>query len=578
MASSHFTVWRRGRAYVQRRPNLFIEGSVEPTVAPQYPTMTLLGVPLAVRLRTTNADTFVSAEVDNLSFRSTVPGGFASAQMTLNRPLSLDPPEIQLYGDLIVYDGRSGKTVWQGRLEDPGRAAGAQGEKWAVTAVGPAAHTRDRTQPLIYVDRSLERWFRHVDAATQPDGTERIQPDQGGSAVTSLHLQHPRGTVVPTDGVIGREYRAIREAGQKLARVDYNTDAGQTAATWFEQLVTVPSVTIARSQTQATGGNAASARVVVTDWADGDDQPEVRLLINPGGTVAGDTGWSSFMNLYVVAMRFNKDATEKTTGYTTSTVLASEIVADLLGRLLTEYDGANATVTATTYAITQLAYPDGVTAADVLKDLMQIEPGFYWAAYEESTLIAGRFRFEWTAWPSTVRYEASAQDGLDSPGSATDLYNAVMVRWRDTDGTIKRTVRTQTVAVLTAAGLTRQAFIDLGDEVASSANAIQVGDRFLAEHATPPNAGTLTVGSQIFDSVLGMRVSPWEIRPGYLIRVRDVKPRVDALNATARDSVTVFKIVGVDYDARSNTARLELDSSPLSIVHQVGIASEARRR
>jgi len=53
-------------------------------------------------------------------------------------------------------------------------------------------------------------------------------------------------------------------------------------------------------------------------------------------------------------------------------------------------------------------------------------------------------------------------------------------------------------------------------------------------------------------------VQPWELvrlAPGTLVAVQDVKPRVDALNATTRDSVTVFKCVGADYDAASNTCR-----------------------
>jgi hypothetical protein len=55
-------------------------------------------------------------------------------------------------------------------------------------------------------------------------------------------------------------------------------------------------------------------------------------------------------------------------------------------------------------------------------------------------------------------------------------------------------------------------------------------------------------------------VQPWEIRAGNLIRVRDVTPRIDSLNATDRNGVTVFRVYAVDYDASSNTATLELDS------------------
>ena len=103
----------------------------------------------------------------------------------------------------------------------------------------------------------------------------------------------------------------------------------------------------------------------------------------------------------------------------------------------------------------------------------------------------------------------------------------------------------------------------------------EVGDAWLVEHSAAPNAGTLSVSTPIFDNDAGREVNPWEIRPGHLIRVRDVLPRVDALNATARDAVTVFKIVAVDYNADTNTARLELDSQPRTIA---GLLSETERR
>lgn len=529
------------------------------TIGPNYPTVTLLGVPLAVRLRTAKGDKFVSREVTSLHYRSVIPGGYASCTIGLNRPLALDPDEIQLYGDLYIYDGRSAVTIWQGRLEDPGRASSASGEVWQITAVGPSAHARDRTVPLIYVDKSLQRWTRYQEAVIHIDGVERRQPDQGGSGADALHLQMPRGTVIATNEIIGQEYRAIREAGQKLARVDYTWDAGQTSADWATQLVARTSGTLARTNDHNTAGGGSSAAVVVTNFTNGDNLCEIRMLYDgAGGTIANDVSWSSVMGLYVMAMRFNKDATEKTTGYSTATVLASDIVADLLGRLLNQYDGANATVTTTSYAIEQLAYPDGATAYDILNDMMALESGHYWGAWEETS--TGKNRFEWIAWPSTVRYEADIQGGFDSPGSAANLYNAVSIRWLDTFGRIRTNTRTQTVAALTDAGLTRTAFIDIADVMGSSLNADRIGDRFLIEHAIPPNAGTLKISEPILDRTAGKMAHPWELVPGHLIRVLGVKPSVDALNATARDAVTVFRIVSVDYDAGRNEATLGLDS------------------
>lgn len=540
-----------------------------------------LPIPLAVRLKTARTDRHVTRDLRDLGFRSTIPGGFASCEIALDRPLSIEAAEIRLYGEMFVYDGRNGGTVWQGRLEDPGRGSGPSGEIWTVRALGPSAHARDRTVPLIYVDRSLERWFHYGEGTTHPDGQQDVGDDLGGSRAKALNLRFPKGAVLATNNLIGREHRHLREFGQKLARFDYTFDAGVNppANDWKAEAVTRSATggQVPRTQVLASTGSGAAPKVVVTDFANGRDLLEIRLFYGGAGeTVGSDAGWLSVMGLVLLAMRFNKDGTEKTSGYTANTVRASEIVEDLLGRLLTEYDGTDARVDATTFGIEQLAYPDGATPERILSDLMGLASNFYWAAWEDTS--SGKSRFEWRAWPTTVRYEASARGGFDSPGSAVDLYDRVRVRWRDVDGRIRSTLRTQTVQALTDAGLNREALIDLGDEVASSANADRAGDQFLADHASPPNAGSLTVSGRILDRDLGRMVDPWEIRPGHLIRIREVMPRVDALNVTARDAVTVFRVVGHSYDAARNEAALELDSPPRTLSSLAGRTEPARRR
>jgi hypothetical protein len=63
-------------------------------------------------------------------------------------------------------------------------------------------------------------------------------------------------------------------------------------------------------------------------------------------------------------------------------------------------------------------------------------------------------------------------------------------------------------------------------------------------------------------------VMPWEIRPG-LIRVRGILPRIDALNASDRDGVTVFRIVSAEYRASDAAATLELDSYARTVPRMV---------
>lgn len=539
-----------------------------------------LPVALSVRLATTAGDIHVTDQLRELTFRETAIGGWASARMSLDRPLNVQPNEIGYYGKAYIYDARSGLTVWEGRLEDPGRGARADGQVWELSAVGPAAHTLDRTVPLVYVDDPMRDLIRCENVT--PGGRDTVGGDPGntGGNQEALVLQLPQGLGIVTDSRVCMRYGRLMESGQKLARVDHTWDAGITSASLLVELICRTDGGAgdnARSDSFNVAGGGSAPKEIVTDWTSGRNTADWRIRWTGGSTTVGnDTSWASIRNMVVVATRYNQSGTELLTAadYSANTVLASEVVADLLGRLLTGFDGAGASVATTSYAIDQLAYPDGTTAAKVLEDLMAIEPDYRWGAYESNS--AGKYRFEWAQWPTTVRYETDSADGFDSPGSADGLYNAVRLRWRDNKGAIKGTQRTSTVTELTAAGLTREAFLDLGDDIASTAQANQVGDKFLAAHASAPNAGRLTVARPIYDITNGRRVMPWEIKAGELIRVRGVQPRVDALNATARDGVTIFRIWAKEYSAADAAATLELDSSYLTTARM--LADLARNR
>jgi hypothetical protein len=292
------------------------------------------------------------------------------------------------------------------------------------------------------------------------------------------------------------------------------------------------------------------------------DVLRLRLRRGSGGalTVANDDTWASVSALRISALMYDKTGTliSGAGTYDNDYVLASDIIADLLGRWLTKFDAANAVVTTTTHHVDQFAYPDPVPASQILDDLMVLESAFYWMAWEKQA--NGLARFEWVPWPTTVRYEANVVDGFSAPSSGSDIFNNVMVRWKDSRGRIRTTNRGQAVTVLNDAGLTRTASLDLADEIGSLANAQRAGDQFLIDHAAAPNAGTLTVGRPIPDLTYGRMVPPWRIVPGQLIRVRGVRPRVDALNASGNDGATVFRIVSVEYSTSSGQATLELDA------------------
>lgn len=543
--------------------------------------MSGLHVPLAVRLQTFRTDRHVTRQVRDLEFRSVANGGFASCSIQLDYPLTVDPAEVEQFGRLYVYDRRNGRTVWEGRQEDPGRSVSTQGQVWDLNAVGPSAHLHDRTEPYILVD-TPQRDFLRVDNVT-PGGRDSITEDPGGSGLQSLVLQFPAGTPVTASSRVTVRYSAIAAAGQKLARVSYSWDAGRSDANYQLEAIArtgVGASDTARSDNFNTGGGTVNV-VVVTNWTNGRDTLELAIDSDTTGTVTTDDHWASVRNLVVRAMLHNAAGTELTSGYTANTILASEVVADLLGRWLTQFDGANAQIATTSYAINRLAYPDGADAAAVLADLLEIEAGYTYAAWESNPYATSvaladlKNRFVFRAWPNTPRYEYTVRDGFSGPGSANQVYNRVGVRHRLPDGTIELNESTQTVASLDDVGLIRKAFIDIGDNTGSDANAVRVGEQFLAEHGVPPNAGRLTVAGSVLDTTWGRRVKPWEIIPGELIRVRGVLPHVNALNPDGRDGITIFRIMAVTFRASTATAELELDSDPLTVTQAIADLTRA---
>jgi hypothetical protein len=524
-------------------------------------------IPLAVRLRTTRADRIVTKDLRDLSFRSVVPGGFANVQFQLDSPLRLQRDELDYYATVSVVDRRNGQVVCEGRVEDLGRTAG-DGQIWDVAAVGPSAHAEDVTKPYVVIDRQNTQWRPssiNLQYAHWENTNDDSDPGQG------LRVSIARGTDVAAGLKVGDSiYQPIYLAGQKVARVRVDCTIGFADAGWAAQVITKVTPTSALHVAADLVGNGSTFPVSSTliaaldtdggNIVTGDTVVTFRAThISGSGIIIGDDRcWMEFDNWYVKAVRFFKDGTEKTSGYSGETLTSNKIVEDLLPRFLPLYDGANASIATGGYDIDQFAYYDGVAAKKVLEDLMVLEPAFYWAAWEANS--AGLNRFEWTTWPTTVQYECDIRDGFQAPASAVDLFNGVWVRYTSTSGTVKNLERTQAVARLTSAGLTREGFLDLGDNIGSTANAQQAGDQWLAEHAVPPNAGTLTVAHPIPDFVLGRMIQPWEIRPGKLIRVRGVQANVDSLNPAGRDGSTIFKVKAVTYRTSSASAELELDA------------------
>lgn len=529
--------------------------------------------PLAVRLTSEQADVLLVNDLRNFSFRSAVPGGFASLTLQLDRKIAERNPEIQQFGRAYLYDTRSGDTVWEGRVEDPGRGVGPNGETWQVTAIGPSGHAKDDTFSYLPIDTStgsFEKFGGSKSSTTISASTDSSDRD-------GVKVAFPGGTAAASPQYVSARSLRVYNAGTTLGSVRATAYSSDTSPSWDMEMYVytggggadlIDSNTITTTPTSYYGETG-------TEFVAGANILHLRMGKNTSSSTPADevnVFWYDIMIRAVMVDEENNPVTDYSDAYVT----ASQIVQDLIGAHTTEYDGLDAYIEVTTNQITQFAY-DRATVYDLLNDIITLEGAYYWAAWE-TVPRSGLWRFEFRPWPTTVRYEAGVDDSFDQPASAADVYNKVVVHYKDSAGREHPVTRTSTVPLLDAAGLTRSFDMDLGTELGTLAAAQAAGDNFLAEHSLPNRNGRLTIGRPILDFDRGMMVDPWQIRPGSLIRVRNVNPDRNALNPTGRDGSSVFRIVAVNYRSSDNSAELELDSDALSTSQSIAALQLKRQR
>lgn len=541
-------------------------------------------VPLTVRVSTPKDSRLITDEINDLTFRWIDPGGFSTCTVSLSRPLAGQPEYIDYFSTLTVTDARNGYVVWEGRLEDPARKAdGSRGQVWELSAIGASAFLRDVVRSRIYVDSTFTGFQRVANLA--PSAQDSLTDDPGGSGKDALVLQYPSGMSVPANTRAVMRNELLLDAGANgVALVRYSWDAGVTDSAYeLETVLATSSVgTAGAVHLLSTAGSASPVQIwQTTHYPTGRYRLEFKLTRVGAGTatIPNDNYWLSVFDLTYVASRTDRSGNAITDGSLYNPyVLAHEVIEDLLGDYgdwIFDKSRANVAATATTQ-IKQLAYVDGADAEAVLTDLMALESGYTWRVWDRDS-SSGGYVFEWVPVPTSVRYEADVIDGYDSNASGDGIYNAVSVRWRDAKGKPRTTSVTNfDEQLLTNLGIDRIAQIELGDEIGDVNAAQRAGEQWLADRATPANAGRLRIARPIFDFEVSRMVQPWEIRPG-LIRVRGVLPRPDALNAASRDGITIFRIVGCEYSAADGAATLELDSYPPTMAQLVGQLRELTR-
>lgn len=484
--------------------------------------------PLGVRVNDGTVDRHVTKHTSGLRFTTTAPGGHHSAAFRVNLPLdTFDDlgPNDKVY----VYDGRNGRTVWEGYPENPGGHDGTSGQGFDISAMGGQVLAADTSTPVVFIERQVggDLWKR-VDNTT-PGGTDSIVD-------ADVMLQFPASIPVGTNSRVVWQYQGLMRAGQRLHATEAVAAAGKTDAGYSAQIVTRDNGDTFTGEVAATQLFNTAGPILVTAHGSGfplgRNTCEYRIIrTGSAGTVGDDTTFCKFVGLSVRAVLKNKDGTDASAA-ANYVIKAHEVVNHLLGALLPMYDGAGATVATTTTLIEQLTYHDGTTPRRVLDDLPLFEPDYLWEVLESNA--AGKHRFNYRAWPTTARYEVSTRDGYTAPGGDADLCNRIVVYWTDAEGSRQSTTVTSVVPAL-GTRVRDATPVTLPAGLGVAADAQRAGEMVLGQKGTPPRAARVTVGRPILDHLKGRMVMPWEIEPGYLVRVRETGENLRLTEMTYSD-------------------------------------------
>lgn len=520
-------------------------------------------------------------------------------------------PLITLFNRVQVVDLRSGEIAWEGRIDSAARVTD-DGFAWDIGCAGAMVAATDMTRPVFYADSGLESWLFPAGGRVISQAYSMSKSDSPPTLKVEFK---PGGDIVSGFGDPVWYHVLCFATGQFLGRftVTYtgnlpNVSGGSTlqsrAGVWTQSTLSwqdaVDATTLGSEVTKSNAVGAASSFTSTSGQV-------VKFEINlPSGGITIPTsqpGSAGFLNPIIIAMRVDRNGTllTGTANYSTDYVTVSQVVEDVLGRFLNNaWSTAGANIpangsvgaagayidTSDTNPITDLKFPDGATAADILNQLMAVQTNAYWAIWEsQNTATNGtdsqRYRFEWSTWPNGWGYQASSADGLDEQPDGSSMYNFVSYLYDDQfpiDHYVTPTYLQEwwaftdpSPAPVLRDRVTRGATVKKGG---LPGNAGDLAEEWIGEHGQETNAGTLTVKRpiQFYDagsnsnSGAGRMLDPWMIRPGKLIRITDIPTQADSTSinhGTAAPPAThagaVFRVVSTDYDAADNSCRLGLD-------------------
>lgn len=540
----------------------------------------------------------ITKYVEDLEFTKTAPGGHNNANMRIRLPRD-QFPNLGPADHIYIFDACTGRTLWDGYTDNPGPVDGSSGQGFDLSALGGMVLASDRSERLIYLDRTYDGCRRDdvTAAGTAASATCEVGqfPDTAGTRAgqQGLFLQFPPGQPIGNGSRAAMVCDYFDGSPMTFGGIAWFRDNGVTDANYVVRINPHPAPQTPRildttASTSGSSGEKYASTALATNDFDADKVGFTWVFnrTTSSTNVTTDDVWSCLGDIAILGQLVDRNGVDlnmASVNHVTATVtggipdpvtgyiLASEVAEDLLGRILLGCDPMSAVIDVTTAQINQLVYLDGATPAQVFEDLELQEPDFYWGIGE--TLANGLHRFWFKAWPVIPRYEISTRDQYRSPGGDFELCNRIIVYWTDSKGVKQATPRGAYVPELgdrnpILAGAVDPAFvgrikdaepITLPDGLGSVDNAERIGDELLATRAAPPKSATAVIDRPLKNSETGLVEQPWEMEPGGLVRVRETGDvlRLTETRVSEPDSAVTFTLGEPQFSDDQRIARLE---------------------
>lgn len=465
----------------------------------------------------------------DLSFSTSIPGGFKDSTCSLFRRVDLEYSDQGLFDHVRVY-GAGNQTAWEGRMvqfpRDHGDSFGIQ-----PAAVGHAAHLKDDPSfREIYVDRDLSHWSEWSLARQSTYITAGYNIVTWSPSV-ARNDSASSGIIFTATGAMPKSAREHYYDGQAIpvARLYCALGYRGGISSASTELSIKPRST---SDDNATGEISASEQKAnsTIDFSPATAQSFMKLNVE-WSTSGGAAGTSYSVDFTNIAVYGNHGLTVR--GSAPEGFYASDVIADIVGRaapLLTYSTGTDGSIEPTTFVIPHLAFLSPGTAEDAIATVNAYHL-YDWGVYDDAEF------FYREPDPDRLTWEARLSEGakLSLEGdTAEQAINGVFVTYPDASGVTKTVGPPGALANATDSTLAdtsdtnpvnahniprRWARLDLS-LTTTQAGAIQLGYAYLQERLLASRRGQITLTGTVTHPTEG-KVPVWRIRAGDWIKISD---------------------------------------------------------